>query len=283
MELDYVADLVLHYPYIQMALLGALLASIACGIVGTLVIYNRLTFLAGGASHAAYGGIGVALYFQLPIIACTLVFSSLAALLMALVTLRQEKEGGTAEPDSAIGVLWAAGMAFGIILMQLTPGYNAELTGFLFGSILAVSHTDIQIMLLFDICLIIIVTLFRQGLWAISLDRDFAKVRGISANFLYMLLVVLTAIAVVMVIRIVGLILVLALLTIPPYIAQRFHKGIFLSMFFSFLLAVFFCMIGLYVSVVTDLIPGPCIVAIATIAYGLCLLPIPLKRDKTKS
>ncbi len=261
----------LSYPFMQNALAAALLASVACGIVGTLVVSNRLTFLAGGASHAAYGGIGIALYFQWPLLPCTLLFSLLASMLMGAVSLRQEGRGGQAADgaDAAIGVLWAAGMALGIILVELTPGYAGELMGFLFGSILAVPHGDLAAMAAFDAFLLLALVLFRQGLWAISLDREFARARGLPVRVLYMMLVGLTAVAVVMLIRVVGLILVLALLTIPPFLARRMCRSLYGSMCLAFALALFFCLCGLALSWQTDISSGASIIAVAAAAYFL--------------
>ena len=263
------------YLFLQNALWAALLASVACGIVGTLVVCNRLTFLAGGASHAAYGGLGLAIFFGWPPLVCTLLFSLGASLLMGFVSLNTParlagKEGGA---DSAIGVLWAAGMAFGIILIELTPGYAGELMGFLFGSILTVPQADIWAMALFDALLVLVLVFFRQGLWAISIDKDFAQARGLPVRFLYLLLVGLTALAVVMLIRIVGLILVLALLTIPPAIARRFCHSLYTCMAVAGVCSLLFSLAGLVLAWYTNISSGAAIIAVSTLAYGLATLP----------
>ena len=264
----------LSYPFMRNALLASLLASLACGIVGTYVIHNRLTFLAGGASHAAYGGIGIALYFHLPLMPCTILFSLLASMLMGAVSLRRKGGGsGANSPDTAIGVLWAAGMALGIILIELTPGYAGELMGFLFGSILAVPSGDLAAMAIFDGLLLLTLALFHQGLWAISLDREFARARGLPVNALYLLLVGLTAITVVILIRVVGLILVLALLTIPPFLALRFCRSLHSAMVAAGLLSLAFCLGGLLLSWNTDTSSGASIIAVATLAYFFAQLP----------
>ena len=270
----------LAYPFMQNALLASLLASVACGVVGTYVIHNRLTFLAGGASHAAYGGIGIALYFRLPIMPCTIVFSLLASMLMGAVSLRRSGQDGESSPDTAIGVLWAAGMALGIILIELTPGYAGELMGFLFGSILAVPSSDLVAMALFDGALLLLLAIFHQGLWAISLDREFARARGLPVRALYLLLVGLTAITVVMLIRVVGLILVLALLTIPPFLAMRFCRSLHAAMLAAGFLSLCFCLGGLLLSWNTDTSSGASIIAVATLAYFLAQLPRLKRRSR---
>jgi zinc transport system permease protein len=267
---------ILSYPFMRNAVLASVLASIACGTMGTLAVQNRMTFLAGGASHAAYGGIGLALYFHLPVLPCTIAFSLAASLLMGRIALRGD-QGDEREdsPDAAIGVLWAAGMAFGIILVEMSPGYTGELMGFLFGSILATPWGDIVAMAVFDLVLLLLLTLFRQGLWAVSLDREFAKARGLPVNALFLLLVGLIAVTAVMLIRVVGLILVLALLTIPPYLARKAGRTLYSRMAFASLFALLFCLTGLALAWKTDISSGAAIIAVATAAYCLAHIPLP--------
>lgn len=258
-------------PFMHNALLASVLAAVACGIMGTLVVQSRLTFLAGGASHAAYGGIGLAFHFSLPVLPCTLLFSFLASLLMGAVSMQRSTRNTALSDnaDTAIGVLWAAGMAFGIILIELTPGYAGELMGFLFGSILTVPQSDLVVMAGFDMILLGLFFLFHQGLWAVSLDCEFARARGLPVNALFLLLVGMTSVAVVMLIRIVGLILVLALLTIPPYLARRFCGTLYTTMLVAGLLALLFCLAGLALSWHADISSGASIIAVASAAYFL--------------
>lgn len=262
-------------PFMRNALMAGFFAAIACGVMGTLVVQSRLTFLAGGASHAAYGGIGLAFHFSLPVLPCTILFSLAASLVMGAMALRGQNEKCDSSPDAAIGVLWAAGMAFGIILIELTPGYAGELMGFLFGSILTVPGSDLATMAVFDALLLALLFFFRQGLWAVCLDREFARARGLPVDALFLLLVGLTAVTVVMLIRIVGLILVLALLTIPPYLAMNRARSLYAAMVLAGVLAFIFCLIGLFVSWHTDLSSGASIIAVAAVAYFAAHLPIP--------
>ncbi|MDR2800319.1 MAG: metal ABC transporter permease [Desulfovibrio sp.] len=259
-------------PFMLNALLAGLLASVACGVTGVLVLQNRLAFLAGGAAHAAYGGIGLAFYFSLPVLPCTLLFSLAASLVMGRFALRGMEEGRPETQDAAIGVLWAAGMAFGIILVEMTPGYAGELMGYLFGGILTVPSADLAGMGIFDLVLLGLVFFFRQGLWALSLDREFAAARGLPVKALYLLLVAFTALTVVMLMRIVGLILVLALLTIPPTLAGSFCRSLYPAMLLSGVFAFLFCLAGLLFSWFTDLTSGASIIAVAVIAHFLVRL-----------
>ncbi len=272
--MEFAAEL-LSYTFLQNALAAILLASVACGIVGTLVVCNRLTFLAGGASHAAYGGIGLAFHFGLPVLPCTVLFTLAASLGMGAVALQRAEQGRPgASSDAGVGVLWAAGMAFGIILIQLTPGYAGELTAFLFGSLLSVPASDLWIMAGFNALLLGILLVCGRGLFLVSADPDFARSRGIPAHGLTLMIIGLTAVAVVLLIRVAGLILVLALLTIPPLTARRVCKTFYGTMFGAFLASLAFCLAGLYVSWISNLSPGAVIVGIATITYFGLSLPV---------
>ena len=186
-------------------LIAGLLASIICGIMGTFVVVNRIVFLSGGIAHAAYGGIGLAFYFGWPFLLGTIGFSLAAAFLMAAITLTAKHRA-----DSIIGVIWALGMAFGIILMDLTPGYNVDLMSYLFGSILSVPRSDLWIMVGLGILITTLVALYYKNLLAMSYDEEFARIRGVPVKTLYFLLIGMLAVTIVLVIQVVGLILAIA-------------------------------------------------------------------------
>src|SRR5210317_777524 len=164
----------LQYEFMRNALAAGLLASIICGIMGTLVVVNRIVFLSGGIAHAAYGGIGLAFYFGWPYLVGTLGFSLTAAMIMAAVTLKARHRA-----DTIIGVIWAVGMASGIILIDMSPGYNVDLMSYLFGSILTVSESDLWIMLGLGILVAGLMLFFYKDFLAISYDEEFAKTRGL--------------------------------------------------------------------------------------------------------
>jgi len=264
----------LSYEFFRNALWAGLLASVICGIIGSLVVVNRVVFLAGGVAHASYGGVGLAFYMGWPVLPVTAGFSTLAALIMAWVTL-----GSRERADTVIGVLWAAGMALGIILLDLTPGYNSDLMSYLFGSILAVPVEDLWLMAGLATVVLALVLLFSRGLLAMSFDADFARSRGVPVRFLHFLLMGMTALCVVMVIRVVGLILVLALLTIPPFIAERRSRSLAGMMLLSGLLSAVFCVVGLWLSYSLDLTSGATIIAVACVGFGLSLCLPSAKRE----
>lgn len=253
---------ILTLPFMQNAIAASLLASVACGIVGTLVVLNRLVFLAGGVAHAAYGGVGLAFFFGLPVLPCTLGFTLGSSVVMSTIA-RTYKE----KADTVIGVLWAAGMAFGIILIDLTPGYNVDLMSFLFGSILTVSAHDLWLMLALDIFIVVATILFYPGLLSITFDAEYAESRGLPAALLHILLVCMAAVSIVMVIRVVGLILVIALLTIPPFIAERKARNLASMMGAAILWSTLFCVAGLMVAFWFNLTSGASIIAVAAVCF----------------
>ena len=256
----------LQFEFMRNALMAGLLTSIACGVIGTFVVVNRIVFLSGGIAHAAYGGIGLAFFFGLPFVVGTLGFALLIAIVMAAVTLKARHRS-----DTIIGVLWAIGMALGVILLDLSPGYNVDLMSFLFGSILAVPTADLWLMLVLNILILLTVGYFYNDFLALSYDEDFAKIRGVRVKLLYFVLLAMVALSVVMIIRIVGLILVIALLTIPPYIAEKHSGSLRAMMFISFLLSCLFTMVGLWVSYVFNLTSGATIIMVAGVCFFISL------------
>jgi zinc transport system permease protein len=257
----------LQFGFMQHALVAGLLASVICGIMGTLVVVNRIVLLSGGIAHAAYGGIGLAFYFGLPYLLGTLGFSLVAAMLMATVSLKAKHR-----TDTIIGVIWALGMALGIILIDLSPGYNVDLMSYLFGSILTVPASDLLIMLIAGVLIALAVAYYYKDLLALSYDEEFAQIRGVPVKRLYFILIGMLAVTIVLVIQVVGLILVIALLTIPPFIAEKYTKSLVQMMVWSCLLGVFFTTTGLWLSYRYNLTSGATIIMVSGIAFFVSLL-----------
>lgn len=255
----------LEFGFMQNALLAGVLTSISCGIIGSLIVVNRMVFISGGIAHAAFGGIGLAVFLGFSPSLGAALFALGVALIMGAVSEKRKHRA-----DTIIGVLWAVGMAVGIILIDLTPGYHADLMSYLFGSILAVSRMDLWFMGILDgiICLIIFM-LFKEFI-AMSYDEEFAFVVGIPVTPLYFVLLCLTALSIVMIIRIVGLILIIALLTIPPYIAEHYTASLKKMMIASALLGTCFTLTGLGISYYWDLTSGATIIMVAGITF-LCI------------
>jgi zinc transport system permease protein len=257
----------LQYEFMRNALAAGLLASVICGIMGTLVVVNRIVFLSGGIAHAAYGGIGLSFFLGWPYMVGTLGFSLAAAMVMAAVSLKARHRA-----DTIIGVIWALGMACGIILLDLTPGYNVDLMSYLFGSILTVPVSDLWIMLIVGALIAGFTIYFYKDLLAISYDEEFARVRGVPIRALYFGLIGMLAVTIVMVIQVVGLILVIALLSIPPFIVEKYAKSLFQMMVGSSLLGAFFTISGLWLSYAFNLTSGASIIMVAAITFFLFFL-----------
>jgi zinc transport system permease protein len=257
----------LQYEFMRNALAAGLLASVICGIMGTLVVVNRIVFLSGGIAHAAFGGIGLSFFLGWPYLVGTLGFSIAAAMVMAAVSLKAKHRA-----DTIIGVIWAVGMACGIILLDLTPGYNVDLMSYLFGSILTVPGSDLWVMLTVGLLIGGFVLYFYKDLLAISYDEEFARIRGVPIGALYFALIGMLAITIVLIIQIVGLILVIALLTIPPFMVEKYAKSLFQMMIGSSLLGVVFKICGLWLSYAFDLTSGASIILVAGITFFLFFL-----------
>lgn len=256
-----------QFEFMQNAIAAGLLAAVICGVMGTLVVVNRIVFLSGGIAHAAYGGIGLAFFFGWPYLLGTIGFSLLAAMVMATVTLKARHRA-----DTIIGVLWAVGMALGIILIDLTPGYNVDLMSYLFGSLLSVPDADLWMMLVVGVAIIVTVTYFYNDYLAISYDEEFAQIRGVRVKLLYFILIGQLAVSIVLIIRVVGLILVIALLTIPPFIAEKYSKSLFKMMVSSCALSMIFTLTGLWLSYAFNLTSGASIILVAGAAFLIVLV-----------
>ena len=267
----------LQFDFMRNALAAGLLASVICGIMGTLVVVNRIVFLSGGIAHAAYGGIGMAFYFGWSYLLGTLGFSLAAAMVMAAVSMKAKHRA-----DTIVGVIWAVGMALGIILIDLTPGYHVDLMSYLFGSILTVPKTDLFFMLAIGCGITFLVAYYYEDLLALSYDEEFAQIRGVPVKGIYFGMIALLAVTIVMVIQVVGLILVIALLTIPPFIVEKYAKSLFQMMVGSILLGAVFTTSGLWLSYRYDISSGASIILVAGIVFLLSILAGQIRRPDGK-
>ncbi len=252
----------LQFDFMRNALLAGVLVSIACGIIGTLVVVNRIVFISGGIAHAAYGGIGLGYFWGFNPVLGAIAFALVSALGMGWVARKTRQRA-----DTIIGVMWAIGMAIGIIAIDLTQGYKADLMSYLFGSILTVPRQDLIIMLVLDLIIGAMVVLFYKELLAISFDPLFATTRNVPVDGLYLMLVGAIALTVVMVMQVVGLIMVIALLTIPAAIAGQFVKDLKQMMLYSSYLGIIFTTVGLWLSYTWDLTSGATIILVSGTTY----------------
>jgi zinc transport system permease protein len=260
---------VLRHEFMRNALIMGVLASVACGVVGTYVVARRITYVAGGISHSVLGGIGLAHYliavhgmaFLHPLYGA--VAAAIAsALVIGWVSLKaKERE------DTVIGAIWAVGMSAGVIFIVKTPGYSQDLMSYLFGNILMVTPADISLVAGLDALIVVTGTLLYRQLQAVCFDEEFARVRGLNVERYYLLLLCLTALTVVLLVTVVGIVMVIALMTLPAAIAGYFTHNLRQSMIVSSAVSMLLTAIGLAISFSPDLPPGATIVLLAGAVY----------------
>ncbi len=257
----------LEHGFLQTAVAAALLASIGCGVMGSYVVVKRIAFIAGGIAHSVLGGMGAAVYYGADPLSGALAAAILAALLIGWVRLSWQ-----AQEDTLIGALWAIGMAVGILFIAKTPGYQADLMSYLFGNILLVPKESLWFMLTLDIALLLVVGAYHRQFLAVVFDEEFARLRGVPVAFFYLLLLVLVAVTVVLLIQVVGLILVLALLTLPAAVAGHHVHSLGRMMLVATLLGSLVSLGGLALSYAPDLPAGPTIILLAGAMYVMSAL-----------
>ena len=260
-------ETILKYSFLQNAIMAAVLASIACGVIGVYIMEKKLVMMSGGIAHTAFGGIGLGYFLKVEPIFTALGVSVIAALAVAAL-----KRKAMTDSDLLIGMFWSLGMALGVVFIAMTPGYPPDIASVLFGNILAVSRSDLRLILGLDILVLATVYAFFQAFKAYIFDEEFASVAGVPVRALEYLMYVLVAVTVVVMIRVVGIILVIALLTAPPAIAKQFTYDMKKIMALSVLLGIGFCFTGLWVSYTVRLASGASIVMVAVGAYALVSL-----------
>jgi zinc transport system permease protein len=258
---------------LQHALLTGLLASVACGVVGTYVVARRITYVAGGIAHCAFGGMGAAVYLAethdltwLTPLHGAAVAAVLAALLIGVLSLRfRQRE------DTIISAVWATGMALGVIFLQRTPGYQADLMSYLFGNILMVSAGDLWLIAALDVLAVGAAIAFYRQFLAICFDGEFARTRGIHVEAYYLLLLLMTALTVVLLVAVVGIVLVIALLALPVAAASQFARRLWSTMLLATLLSMGLTTAGLAASYGPDLPTGAVTIVLAAATYAAAM------------
>ncbi|MEW6111135.1 MAG: metal ABC transporter permease [Thermodesulfobacteriota bacterium] len=258
-----------HYAFLQYALLTGILASVACGIIGTYVVVRRISYIADGIAHAVLGGMGAALYlhkvyhwYEVVPIHGALISAIIAAFVIGLVSLWAKQR-----EDTVISAIWAVGMALGIVFITQTPGYNEDLMGYLFGNILMVSNEDLWMLVGLDAIILTLGLLFYNQFLAVCFDQEFARLRGLKVDAFYLLLLSLAALTVVVLATVVGIVMVIALLTLPVGIAALFSTSMWRMMTISTILCAVFTTSGLVLSYGPDYPAGATTIIIAGAAY----------------
>jgi len=267
-------DAVETVPLIRNALLAGLVSSLTFGMVGSLVVTRQIAYVAAAIAHSILGGIGAAIYYgrvyDLPWLTPMLgaiIAAFLSVALIGWVSMRfGERE------DTIIGAIWAFGMAAGLVFLHYSPGKAVYLESFIFGNILLTSHSDVIATLVLGLSILVLVILFYHKLVAVSFDEEFAQLRGVSSKAYYFLLLGLTAMSVVLLVRLVGLILAQALIILPAATASRFSRSLWAIMILAVVISAVCNTAGLAYSYEYDIPTGPFIVFIAVAFYALSFL-----------
>lgn len=280
---DFIAAL-LHpdIPFLRLALVVGLLASIAFGVIGSYVVARRISYLAGAIAHSVLGGIGCALYLQkakgylwVEPVYGAVAAALLAALIIGLVSLYARQR-----EDTVIGAIWSIGMAVGLLFIAKTPGY-VEPMSYLFGNILLLNNNDVWLVAGLDIIIVLAGVVFYHKLLAVCFDEEFARLRGIPVQVYYLLLLAMTALTIVLLVRVVGIVMVVALLTLPAAIASYFVRSLWQMMVLATILCMLFIASGLSISFNADLPAGPSIIMVAGLLYILIASVFSFKRRET--
>lgn len=263
----------LQYQFIQNALLASFFASVVCGIIGVIIIEKKLVMMSGGIAHTSYGGVGLGYLLGFEPIIGAFIVSTSAALGIAYI----RRKGGT-RSDVVIGLFWSLGMALGILFIALMHGYPPDLSSYLFGSILSVTSIDLYLMAFLTLIVVLVITMLYNYWKAYMFDEEFAAIVGMNTNFLEYLLFILIAMSVVVLIRVVGIIMVLALFTAPTAIAELFANTLHSRMVLSVIIGCFFCFSGLLTSYFINIASGAAIVILSSVSYLVVYITISIIR-----
>ena len=255
----------LNYTFFQHALLGSLFASIACGIIGTYIVTRRLVFISGGITHASFGGIGIGLYTGISPLLAAAVFSVLSAFGVEWLSKRKDMR-----EDSAIAVFWTFGMAIGIIFSFLSPGFAPDLSAFLFGNILTITSTDIWMLAGLSLLLIAFFACFLNPIIYIAFDREYARSQRIPVTFFEYVLMMFIALTIVACLRMIGIVLVISLLTLPQMTANPFTHSFKRIIGLSIGIGFMGCLGGLFLSYQMQVPSGAAIIFFSILVYALC-------------
>lgn len=277
--MQFFSDLPL-YPFLQYAVVASLMAAIAAGVVGTFVVVRRTTYTAAAVSHCVLAGLGLARLLQRRFDInwfTPMTGALLTAIAVALILSRTSERGGQRR-DAVLSVLWSVGMALGITFMALTPGYQEDLGAYLLGSILLVGTPDLILMALLNILVLTTVILFYNRLLCVAFNEEVARLRGLRVGFYETALQLLTALTVVLLVQVAGIVLAVALLTLPAATASLLTRRLNTMIWLAVALALIVSVGGLALSYGPELPPGATIVELAAVLYITALAAVKVKR-----
>ena len=256
---------ILEYSFFQNALIGSVLASIVCGLVGTYIVTRRLTFISGGITHASFGGIGIGVFLGVNPIVSAMVFSVLSAFGIQWLSRR-----GNVREDSAIAVFWAFGMSIGILFCFLTPGFVPDLPSFLFGSILTIESGNLWLLAALSVVTLFLFTAYYRMIVSTAFDPEFARSQRLPVSLIEYAKMALIAMTIVSTLRMVGIVLAMSLLTIPQMTANLFTYNFGRIAACSILIGCIDCVIGLAMSYWLNVPSGASIIFVSIVIYCLC-------------
>jgi zinc transport system permease protein len=268
-------EAILNYQFMQNALLTAIMASVVCGIIGTIVVEKKLVMMSGGIAHTAFGGIGLGYWLGFEPILGALIFSAGSSLLITSI-----KRKTNTNTDTMIGILWSTGMALGILFIYLSPGYPPDMASYLFGDILTVTRFDLYVILGLVLFTVLVIVAFFSKWLSYLFDDEFSFVIGMNTRFMDYFMFLLIALSIVVLIRVVGIILVIALLTTPTAIAKRFTFDLKKLMILSSLIGMGISLTGLWLSFYLNIPSGAMIILLLAASFFLSTL---LKKEKKTS
>jgi zinc transport system permease protein len=277
--LDFWQGLVAH-AFLRRALLAGVLASLACGVIGSYVVSRRITVIAGSLAHAVLGGMGAAYYLRVSQGWSWLhpLHGAVAAALLAAVIIGAVRAHGREREDTVISALWAVGMAVGILFLFRTPGYKADLMTYLFGNIIMVDNQTLYLLVGLDVVILGTTLVFYNPLLAVCYDEEFARLRGINVPLYYTLLLCLTALTIVTLIYVVGIVMVIALVSLPVSVAGLWSRKLWHMMVLAAALSAAFTTAGLGLSYRSDLPVGATTILLAAAVYIAAHLGFSLQR-----
>ena len=274
--MDFFAD-ILHYGYLSNALIACVLSGILCGIAGTYIVCRRMVFLSGGITHASFGGLGIAFYLGANPILGALIFAIASAL-----GIEWASSNGKIREDSAIGIIWGFGMAVGALFMSLRAGYTSgDLSSYMFGSIITVTRGDVIALAALTLLTLTGTALWLRPIMYVAFDRNYARSQGIHTKLVAYAMSAFLAVVIVLSIRIMGIVLLISLLTMPVVIVNTFSKSYRTITLWSSAVAAFASVAGVVASYFLEVPSGPAIIFILTFALILVkVLPLRSKNSK---
>ena len=264
------------YDFLVKAFIACILSGITCGIVGSYIVARRMVFLASGITHASFGGLGIALYAGLNPLLGAVAFASVSSL-----GIEYASRKGRMREDSAIGIIWSVGMAIGALFMSLRPGYATDLTSYLFGNILLVDRGDVAWLALLTVVIVFGAAIWLRRLMYITFDEEYARSQGLPVAVVAYVMAVIIAITIVLSIKVMGIILLLSLVTLPVVIANTLTKDYRRITLFASIIAVVANVIGFIFSYEYDLPTGSCIIFILVVLLAVVKLLTSLKHRVT--